>query len=137
MIPYAGFHTGYKHMDLAPNEIITRIRLPRSDKQRRHYYRKVGTRRAQAISKVSFAGVAELAEGRIQNVRIALGSVAATVLRCAKTEVLLLGSVSSARMKEAQGQLAAEMSPVDDFRSNARYRTRVAQNLLAEFLLQL
>ena len=137
VIPYAGFHTGYKQMDLAPNEIITRIRLPRSDKQLRHYYRKVGTRRAQAISKVSFAGVAELAEGRIQKVRIALGSVAATVLRCAKTEVLLLGSVSSARMKEAQGQLAAEMSPVDDFRSNARYRTRVAQNLLAEFLLQL
>src|SRR5262252_5974962 len=49
-IPYARFHTGYKQMDIAPNEIISRIRLPRSSKQWRQYYRKVGTRRAQAIS---------------------------------------------------------------------------------------
>jgi CO/xanthine dehydrogenase FAD-binding subunit len=136
-IPYWRFHTGYKQMDLAPDEIICRIRLPRRDKQWRQYYRKVGTRRAQAISKVCFAGVAKLVDGRVRDIRIALGSVAPTVLRCVKTEELLLGSASSSRVKEAQEQLAAEMSPVDDFRSNAKYRSHVGQNLLAEFLLQL
>ena len=136
-IPYARFHTGYKQMDMAPEEIISRIRLPRSGKQWKQYYRKVGTRRAQAISKVCFAGAAEIADGKIRNIRVALGSVAPTVLRCVKTEALLLKSTGSSRIKDAQEQLAAEMSPVDDFRSNARYRTWVAQNLLAEFLLQL
>lgn len=136
-IPYARFHTGYKQMDLAPDEIISRIRLSRKNLKWRQYYRKVGTRRAQAISKVCFAGVADVADGKVRNIRIALGSVAPTVLRCVKTEALLLKSFGSSPTKEAQEQLAAEMSPVDDFRSNAKYRTRVAQNLLAEFLLQL
>ena len=136
-IPYARFHTGYKQMDLAPDEIISRIRLSRKNLKWRQYYRKVGTRRAQAISKVCFAGVADVADGKVRNIRIALGSVAPTVLRCVKTEALLLKSFGSSPTKEAQEQLAAEMSPVDDFRSNAKYRKRVAQNLLAEFLLQL
>jgi CO/xanthine dehydrogenase FAD-binding subunit len=136
-IPYARFHTGYKQMDMAPDEIISRIRLPRSGKQWKQYYRKVGTRKAQAISKVCFAGAAEIGDGKIRDIRVALGSVAPTVLRCLKTEALLLKSTGSSRIKDAQEQLAAEMSPVDDFRSNAQYRTRVAQNLLAEFLLQL
>jgi len=136
-IPYARFHTGYKQMDLASDEIISRIRLPRRKTEWRQYYRKVGTRKAQAISKVCFAGVAEIADGKIGYIRIALGSVAPTVFRCVKTETLLLKSSGSSRTKEAQEQLAGEMSPVDDFRSNAKYRMRVAQNLLAEFLLQL
>lgn len=136
-VPYIRFHTGYKQMEIGADEIISRIRLPRIDKQRRQYYRKVGTRKAQAISKVCFAGTAEVVDGKIIDIRIALSSVAPTVLRCVKTEALLLKSTGSSRIKDAQEQLAAEMSPVDDFRSNAKYRTRVAQNLLAEFLIQL
>ena len=136
-IPYARFHTGYKEMNLAPDEIIARIRVPRTGERWRQYYRKVGARRAQAISKVCFAGIAKIAEGKIRDIRIALGSVAPTVLRCRQTEALLLSRAGSSVLKDAQEQLAAEMSPVDDFRSNAHYRTRVAQNLLAEFLLQL
>ena len=136
-IPYARFHTGYKQMSIAPEEIISRLRLPRSSKKWKQYYRKVGTRRAQAISKVCFAGIAEIADGKIRDIRIALGSVAPTVLRCVKTEAILLNSTGSSRIEDAQEQVAAEMSPVNDFRSNAKYRTRVTQNLLAEFLLQL
>src|SRR4029453_13900334 len=56
-ISYDGFHTGYKQMGIRDNELLTRIRLPRSSHPFRHYYRKVGTRKAQAISKVGFAGV--------------------------------------------------------------------------------
>ena len=135
-MPYANFHTGYKLMSLAPDEIIFRIRLSRSHGPWQQYYRKVGTRRAQAISKVCMAARADAFNGRIREVRIALGSVAPTAVRCHKTEALLLDDGSS-RIREAQEQLAEEIQPIDDFRSNARYRTRIAQNLLEEFLLQL
>jgi CO/xanthine dehydrogenase FAD-binding subunit len=134
-IAYAQFHTGYKKMNLASDEIICRIRLPRSSGHHRQYYRKVGTRRAQAISKLCFAGRADLSNDKLREIRIAMGSVAPTVLRCEKTEALLL-SLGLKHVREAQEQLAAEIRPVDDFRSNARYRTRIAQNLLEEFLLE-
>ena len=134
-IPYAHFNTGYKQMNLSPDEIILRIRLPRSHQHGQQYYRKVGTRKAQAISKVCFAARTDVFDGKIREIRIALGSVAPTALRCQKTEALLLeGGLH--RVREAQQQLADEIRPIDDFRSNARYRTRIAQNLLEEFLLQ-
>lgn len=137
LIPYARFHTGYKTMDMAPDEIIGRILLPRTTMPWRQYYRKVGTRKAQAISKVCFAGIADVSKGKVRDIRIALGSVAPTAVRCEKTEALLRESRGRDRLREAQEQLAEEISPVDDFRSNARYRTRVAQNLLEEFLLKI
>src|SRR5205809_1803957 len=59
-IPYSKFHSGYKQMDIRPDELLSAIHLPRNRNQRIHYYRKVGTRKAQAISKVCFAGVAEV-----------------------------------------------------------------------------
>ena len=134
-VPYCGFHTGYKKMGLLPDEIICRIRLPRTMNSWIHFYRKVGARKAQAISKICFAGAAELKDGEIRNVRIALGSVAPTVLRCVKTEALLRRP--GFNPGEARDQLAAEMSPVDDLRSTAHYRARVAQNILDQFLLHI
>ncbi len=136
-IPYAGFHLGYKKMDMRAEEMIRHIRLPRTKKNWRQHYRKVGTRRAQAISKVCFAGAAQVEHGEINDVRIALGSVAPTVLRCRKTEALLRGSLTAEMVRAACDELAREIQPIDDFRSTARYRTRVAQKLLEEFLLGL
>jgi CO/xanthine dehydrogenase FAD-binding subunit len=133
-IPYAGFHLGYKKMDMRPEEMIRSIRLPRTKRNWRQQYRKVGTRRAQAISKVCFAGAAQVEHGAISDVRIALGSVAPTVLRCRKTEALLRGGITTEMVRAACDELAREIQPIDDFRSTARYRTRVAQKLLAEFL---
>ncbi len=135
-VPYLGFHTGYKAMNMASDELIRSIRLPRTKKNWRQFYRKVGTRKAQAISKICFAGAAELEAGRLGDVRIAVGSVAPTVLRCSKTEALLRGRAIS-NLSEAKEQLAAEIHPLDDFRSTAHYRTRVAQNLLEEFVFQM
>ncbi len=148
--PYAQFHTGYKQMDLAADELIARIRMPRragatanvapgfspASSSRHQYYRKVGTRSAQAISKVCFAGALRMENGRVENIRIALGSVAPTVVRCVKTEEFLraAGVLTAAAVKKAQEILASEIAPIDDFRSTAKYRRRVAQNLLAEFL---
>ncbi|HKS95621.1 MAG TPA: FAD binding domain-containing protein, partial [Terriglobia bacterium] len=124
-LAYREFHTGYKTMQLAPDELLARIRLPRSTAGFRHYYRKVGTRKAQAISKVCFAGVENDSTGEF---RIALGSVAPVPLRCVRTEAALRQG------GDALTALATEIAPIDDMRSTAAYRWRVAQNLLNEFL---
>jgi len=134
-VPYHGFHTGYKKMILRPEELIRRIRLPRRTKRWKQYYHKVGTRKAQAISKVCFAGAAEVAGDEIRDVRIALGSVAPTVVRCVKTEALLKGQkLSPAALRTAKDALSEEIAPIDDMRSSAHYRLRVALNLLEDFL---
>jgi CO/xanthine dehydrogenase FAD-binding subunit len=137
-LPYHGFHTGYKKMQLASDELIRAIRVPRRAKPWRQYYRKVGTRKAQAISKVCFAGAALVEGGTIRDMRIALGSVAPLVLRAVKTEAALRDlSLTPTVIATARETLAREIAPIDDIRSTARYRLRVAQNLLEEFLSQL
>jgi len=135
-IPYVGFHTGYKEMIMQPDELISRIRLPRLKGEWRHYYRKVGTRKAQAISKVCFAGAVRMEGQRVGEIRIALGSVAPIVMRCVATEKVLTGKdLTPALIKLAREALTKEIVPIDDIRSTANYRLRVAGNLLEEFLL--
>jgi CO/xanthine dehydrogenase FAD-binding subunit len=133
-LPYQSFWKGYKQIDLRNDELIRAIRLPRKQNGWVHFYRKVGTRCAQAISKVCFAGAALMETGRIADVRIALGSVAPKVLRAIETEKILRGEqLTPAMIQAAQETLAHEIAPINDMRSTARYRLRVAQNLLAEF----
>jgi CO/xanthine dehydrogenase FAD-binding subunit len=124
-LAYSEFHTGYKQMQLAPDELLARIHLRRDTARWRQYYRKVGTRKAQAISKVCFAGLLDRSTGEA---RIALASVAPIPLRCHRTEAAI------AEGADPLAALAAEISPIDDIRSIARYRRRVAQNLLRDFL---
>ena len=135
-VPYASFHTGYKKMNLQAGELIRAIRLVRPRGAWKQYFRKVGTRRAQAISKICFAGAGRVEAGRIADLRIALGSVAPTVLRAVRVEELLRGQrpVDAALLLAAQDALSAEIAPIDDMRSTGRYRRNVARNLLAEFL---
>ena len=136
--PFHGFQTGYKQMRMSPDELLRAIRLPRRFKSWRQYYRKVGTRKAQAISKVCLAGTALVEDGVIRDVRVALGSVAPIVLRAVKTEDELRGRrLAAPVITEAKEALTEEITPLDDIRSTARYRWRVAQNLLEEFLSQL
>ena len=133
-VSYNGFHTGYKQMGIRYDELLTRIRLPRTPGLT-HYYRKVGTRKAQAISKVCLAGVLRLRASEVEDVRIALGSVAPIPLRCERTENVLRGrNLDSALIQTATEELAADISPIDDIRSTKDYRLRVSQNLLADFL---
>ncbi|HSL22894.1 MAG TPA: xanthine dehydrogenase family protein subunit M [Vicinamibacterales bacterium] len=135
-VPYERFHLGYKQMDLAPDELIARIILPRGRRGWREYYRKVGTRRAQAISKVCMAGAIRLEDGRVHDVRIALGSVAPVPLRCVATEAALRGTaLDEEALADAGRALSNEISPIDDVRSTSRYRRQVALNLLREFLV--
>jgi CO/xanthine dehydrogenase FAD-binding subunit len=137
-IPYSGFHTDYKKMNLRADELLRGIRLPRPPATLRHYYRKVGTRKAQAISKVCFAGVGRLDAGKFADVKLALGSVAPIPLRCLKTESVINGLAPGAdAIKKAKSELSNEIAPIGDIRSTADYRLRVALNLLEDFLNQL
>jgi CO/xanthine dehydrogenase FAD-binding subunit len=136
-LPYAGFHTGYKQTVMRPEELIRRIRLPRDARPWKAYYRKVGARKAQAISKVCLAGAARVENGRLADVRVALASMAPVPLRCSRTEASLRGQqLDTGLLRRAREELAREIAPIDDMRSTERYRSRIAQNLLEDFLRQ-
>ena len=137
-VPYYCFHTGYKEMDIRSDELLVRIRLPRANKNLKQYYRKVGTRKAQAISKVCFAGVADIEDNQVREIRIALGSVAPIPVRCLRTEAALKGNILDRSAVEASKvKLSREISPITDIRSTRDYRLRVSINLLEDFLLGL
>ena len=137
LVPYERFHTGYKRMDLAPDELIVAIRLPRRTGWVQHY-RKVGARRAQAISKVCFAGAARVEAGRIADIRLAFGSVAPTVVRAVQAEAAIRGAAPDAsRSDAAVAALPRDIAPIDDVRSSRTYRMQVAANLLLEFAASL
>lgn len=134
-IPYVQFHKGYKQMDIKPEELLKSIRLPRNTKGLKHYYRKVGARKAQAISKTCFAAVSKVEKTQVKVIRIGLGSVAPIPLRCLKTEAVLKGqTLTDDLIKKAIDTLAAEITPIDDVRSTTTYRRQVTLNLLEDFL---
>lgn len=137
-LAYDAFHTGYKQTQLAPDELITRIQLQRPRAPRVEYFRKVGTREAQSITKVSLAACADVRAGRITSIRLGMGSVAPMPLRCRRTEAVLHGAaITPDTLAAAQRALLEEITPIDDLRSTAAYRRRVAQNLLAAWYVEL
>jgi CO/xanthine dehydrogenase FAD-binding subunit len=137
-LPYQGFHTGYKQMHIEADELLARIRLPRNTINLTHYYRKVGTRKAQAISKVCFAAVGRNDRGKIADTRIVVGSVAPIIVRCVQTEAVLRGrEPTQETIDTACAAMLREISPIDDIRSTAKYRLQVAKNLLTDFLTAL
>lgn len=138
MVPYHSFHTGYKQSIRRADELLTRIRLPRNTFQIYQYYRKVGTRKAQAISKVCLAATARLSDGVLDDIRIAFGSVAPVPLRCMRTEEAVRRSRLDQQLVErAKIELAREIVPIDDIRSTKNYRLKVSINLLEDFLFKL
>lgn len=121
-VSFDAFYTGYRTSVRRPEELITAIEIPRI--HGRPWWRKVGTRRAQAISKIMIAGV----RGRL--VRVAFGSVAPTVILATHASGILSRGGSLA---EAQAALLGEIAPIDDVRSTGEYRAKVAANLLQQF----
>src|SRR6266404_9922686 len=141
-VPYLDFHTGYKKMNLAPDELIRAICLGRRFSNYLHYARKVGAREAQALSKVCMAALGRLhggvTGGMIDDVRIALGSVAPVPLRLTEVERIAKGKPVGPELEQLTRKIiTAAIQPIDDIRSTARYRSAVAGNLVAEFLQQL
>jgi CO/xanthine dehydrogenase FAD-binding subunit len=120
-VPFGSFYTGYRRSVMRPDELIAAVEVP--PVEGRQWFRKVGTRAAQAISKVVMAAV------RAPRPRVALGSVAPTVVRLPRTEAAL----ADGSLADAQAALQDEIRPIDDLRSTAAYRRRVSANLLAQF----
>ena len=134
-VPYSSFHTGYKSMDLAPDELIVAVRLPRRQRWTHQRYRKVGTRRAQAISKVCLAGTLAMDGQVVTEVRLAFGSVAPTPIRATGAEEAVRGKrLDRITIDAARAALVRDIAPIDDMRSTAKYRATVAANVMAEFL---
>jgi CO/xanthine dehydrogenase FAD-binding subunit len=121
-VPFSSFYTGYRASVLSGDELIVSVEIPRVFGAQ--WFRKVGTRAAQAISKVVVAAV------RGAEPRIAVGSVASTVIRLTATERALH---SGASIDDAIVALRSEVHPIDDVRSTAEYRLRVTENLVRRF----
>jgi len=121
-VPINSFYTGYRSTVMRPDELIVAIEIPRVEGKQ--WFRKVGTRAAQAISKIVMAAV------RAPSPKIALGSVAPTVIRARMTEKALTDGAS---IDDAARLLSEEITPIDDVRSTADYRSRVSMNLLRRF----
>ena len=137
-VPYANFHIAYRKTQLDPDELVLAICLPRRFSEYYHHARKVGARNAQAISKVCLAALGKMANGIVEDVRLAMGSVAPVPLRLPATERVLKGQPIGPELIDAgMAAAAAEVQPIDDIRSTARYRAAVAGNLVAEFLQKL
>ena len=124
-VPFNAFYTGYRQSVRRPDELIVGFEIPAI--RGTQWFRKVGTRAAQAISKIVIAGIGPHPQSPA---RIALGSVAPTVIRATRTEAALAGGCT---LEAAQRMLVEEIAPIDDIRSTADYRRRVAANLLARF----
>jgi CO/xanthine dehydrogenase FAD-binding subunit len=128
-VPFTAFFTGYRATMRRPDELIAGFEIPVM--RGRQWFRKVGTRAAQAISKVVIAARLEPPKGSGPAVvRVAFGSVAPTVVRAVRTEAALAAGAS---LEDALVLLAQEIAPIDDIRSTAIYRRRVAANLLTSF----
>jgi xanthine dehydrogenase small subunit len=124
-VALTAFYTGYRQSVMRPDELVAAVEVPVI--RGRQWFRKVGTRAAQSISKVVMAAVAPAGS---EPPRVAFGSLAPTVVRLPRTEAALGGGATIA---EAQRTLRGEIAPIDDIRSTAEYRGRVAANLLARF----
>jgi CO/xanthine dehydrogenase FAD-binding subunit len=122
-VPFATFYTGYRQTLMQSDELIVSFEIP--PVSGRQWFRKVGTRAAQAISKVVVAGVAG------PSWRLAAGSVAPTVVRLSRTETAISARQSPEEITRA---VLADIRPIDDIRSTTEYRKRVTQNLVSRFL---
>jgi CO/xanthine dehydrogenase FAD-binding subunit len=135
-IPFEALYHGYRALAIDPDELIVEVFVPAGPARAAAFFRKVGTRRAQSISKVVFAGVlVRSSRGRIEDVRLAFGSMAATPARARHAEQALRGrALDAAAAADARAALADDFAPIDDIRSEARYRATVAGNVLDQFL---
>lgn len=127
--------TGYRTTSFTKDELLTKIKIPKLASGEIVKFYKVGTRKAQSISKAVMCVRAKIVHGGIEDIAIAIGSVAPTVIRAKGTEALLRGHViTSALIDQAILSLEDEVQPIDDVRSTAEYRKFVCGSLIGKFL---
>ncbi|MBK6407257.1 MAG: FAD binding domain-containing protein [Holophagales bacterium] len=137
-VPLASFYTGYRRSVLAPDELIEAVEIALPPAGAPFVWRKVGTRQAQAISKVALAGVAVVENGRAKRLGLAMASVAPTVAFLPATRALglsrALAEITDAEVREA---VLGDVAPIDDIRSTDAYRRHVAVALVTRFFEEL
>lgn len=137
-VPYDGFHTGYRKTALQPGEIVVRIRLLFPSAGSVQSFRKVGTREAQAISKVVVAMVGRVEGSRIADLRLAAGSVAPTPIRLRAAEDAVRGQAPGPETAALAGWEAARgVTPIDDVRSTSEYRRFALERVVRRMVLEL
>ncbi|MFP4322759.1 MAG: FAD binding domain-containing protein [Anaerolineales bacterium] len=139
-VPIRTFYTGYRAVDMQPHEMLTGISFPALDDHSAGIFLKLGLRRAQAISVVDVAAVVRFAEPNnrgapIEDVRLAIGCVAPTIIRLSQAEAYLRGQTLSPEVIEEAARIAAgEPTPIDDVRAPAAYRTEMVRVYVARAL---
>jgi xanthine dehydrogenase small subunit len=136
-VPYREYCTGYRKTLLAADELIVAAHLPVPGPRTRTAWKKVGTRRAQSISKVMGSAAIEFDGGVVVSARVALGAVADRPIRVTAVEHAVRGLPPAKAADAARAALHGAIKPIDDVRSNARYRLAVAENLVARFFTDL
>jgi CO/xanthine dehydrogenase FAD-binding subunit len=135
-VPIMQFITGPGHTILKKDELVTAIRIPLKPANIQ-VFRKVGTRKANALAKLSFAAVGTVKGGMIDALSLSFGAVGPTVVRSTELEKQMVGK-TLAELKGIIPSLlndyGATIVPIDDQRSTAAYRKQVALNLLESFL---
>lgn len=137
MVPIKDFIFGVRKIHRNQNELIKEIFIPHHD-DLNTYWRKVGSRAAESISKITFAGGYEVENGKVKDLRMAFGSVSITVVRERKIEEKYIG-MSVEELHNHVEDIVKDMSkfvqPITDQRSTKEYRYKVAMNILKDFIL--
>ena len=135
VVPFNKFYTGYRRSVLEPDELVLGVRIPKLETGAQDFFCKVGTRRAQAISKTVLAAKARTVNSVVESISIGVGSVAPTVIRARQTERLLSGAkLTDEVIHQARETISREVVPITDLRSTEHYRRTVTGNILARFL---
>lgn len=138
MVSIRDFVTGPGTTLLRPDELVTEIHIP-PVRMNRTGYRKIGTRKANALSKASFAALADVEQGMLADIRMALGAVSPTVVRCPDLEQLITGKPVTELKQHVPDLLrlyAERLHPITDQRSDEQYRKTVCLNLIQTFIIR-
>lgn len=131
------FFKGVNKTDLACDEIITLIEVPKNKANSAGCFIKLGLRNAMAISVASVAVGVEVESGKVKEVNVALGSVAPTPVRALELEKFLLGKeVSQKLFEEAAEKVLENISPIKDVRASAEYRNTIAPVIVKRALIK-
>ncbi len=134
-VPLVELFRGYKELDMAPDELLTKITVPRPGPGTIQRFRKVGTRKAQAITKVSAALLLERDGAQVTDAAISLGAVAPHVVRLPEVEAMLEGrALTPELIQRVADEVQRRVKPIDDLRSTAEYRRKVAARIVARLL---
>jgi CO/xanthine dehydrogenase FAD-binding subunit len=138
VVPIEAFYLGRKKLDIASDELITEILVPKRWLSR-YYYKKVGARKALAISRISFAGLMTVEDGKIAHCATAFGAVSNVIIRRGDIDSMLVGSTpDEARdMKNAYIEAFDGAIVPTQGRVSSGYRKAVCLNLLSDFLVSM